>query len=94
MPDEPSQHEFDRALRQTRRAGGDGVYDLDLHNAWRVGGGLNGGFLLAQIGQALRATLAADLATPRVTCEMVVWQLTCLASGTSKRPETANAGRL
>src|SRR6476469_9008640 len=32
---------------------GDGVYGADLADGWRVGGGVNGGYLLATIGRAL-----------------------------------------
>jgi hypothetical protein len=60
MSEEPLPHEFDRALSQTPRVGRSGVYDLELADDWRVGGGLNGGFLLAHIGQALRTTLTVD----------------------------------
>jgi hypothetical protein len=59
MPD-PSPHEFDLALNQVPRTGRPAVRDLHLAEEWRIGGGLNGGFLLAQIGQALRSTLTAD----------------------------------
>ncbi len=60
MSPEPEPHEFDQALGQTERAGRPGVYDLSLSDDWRVGGGLNGGFLLAQVGRALRSALAAQ----------------------------------
>lgn len=59
MPD-PSPHEFDKALRQTPHPDRPGCYDLELADDWRVGGGLNGGFLLAQIGQSLRSTFTPD----------------------------------
>jgi acyl-CoA thioesterase len=40
--------------RQTAVADhGDGVYLADLADGWRVGGGVNGGYLLATIGHAL-----------------------------------------
>ena len=32
---------------------GEGVYGADLADGWRVGGGVNGGYLLATIGHAL-----------------------------------------
>ncbi len=36
---------------------GDGVWSADLHGGWTVGGGLNGGYLLAILGRTLRAAL-------------------------------------
>jgi acyl-CoA thioesterase len=38
---------------------GEGEYVADLAPGWQVGGGLNGGYLLAVIGNALRAALPA-----------------------------------
>jgi len=48
-------HEFDRltALSPT----GPGEYAADLSSGWVVGGGVNGGYLLAVMGQALRHAL-------------------------------------
>jgi hypothetical protein len=37
--------------------GGDGTYAADLRPGWVVGGGLNGGYLLATLGRALGATV-------------------------------------
>ncbi|MCD6640011.1 MAG: thioesterase family protein [Nocardioides sp.] len=34
---------------------GDGVYDATLDDGWRVGGGLNGGYLLGVVGNAVAA---------------------------------------
>ena len=48
--------ELDRGIALT--AQGDGVYAADLDPGWVVGGGLNGGYLLAVIGNAMRAELA------------------------------------
>ncbi|WP_066643234.1 thioesterase family protein [Serinicoccus hydrothermalis] len=54
MSDQPgSQAEYDRHIAV--RATGDGGYAADLTDGWAVGGGLNGGYLLAVIGNALRA---------------------------------------
>jgi len=50
-------YEFDRDVAVTRT--GTGVYARDLADGWRVGGGLNGGYLLAVIGTAVRDQLAA-----------------------------------
>ncbi len=47
--------EFD--LHTTARADGAGRYAVDLDGGWQVGGGLNGGYLLATVGSALREAL-------------------------------------
>lgn len=36
------------------RAVAPGVFEIDLHPGWAVGGGLNGGYLLAVVGNAVR----------------------------------------
>jgi hypothetical protein len=48
--------EYDRDTRVSAR--GDGVYDATLAPGWGVGGGVNGGYLLAIIGHAVRDLLA------------------------------------
>src|SRR4051812_31393369 len=48
-------HEFDRDTAVVRQ--GDGTYAAELTAGWVVGGGVNGGFLLAVLGSALRAGL-------------------------------------
>jgi acyl-CoA thioesterase len=50
-------HEFDQHI-DVSPAGG-GRYAADLSAGWLVGGGVNGGYLLAVIGNALRAELPA-----------------------------------
>lgn len=47
-------HEFDTQIAVTPQ---DGSYAADLSEGWSVGGGLNGGYLLAVIGNAVRHTL-------------------------------------
>jgi hypothetical protein len=47
--------EFDRDTAVTPR--GDGRYDAELSPGWVVGGGVNGGYLLAVVANALRAEL-------------------------------------
>jgi acyl-CoA thioesterase len=47
--------EFDEQIAVTESAPGE--YVAELAPGWRVGGGLNGGYLLAVIGNAMRATL-------------------------------------
>src|SRR5690349_10881563 len=49
--------EFDRDTVVTPL--GDGRYDAELAPGWVVGGGVNGGYLLAIIGNAVRAEIAA-----------------------------------
>lgn len=46
-------HELDRDVEVASR--GDGRYDARLAPGWVVGGGVNGGYLLAVLGSALRA---------------------------------------
>src|SRR6478735_7778334 len=48
-------HEFDSQIEVEREGGG--VFSADLSAGWVVGGGVNGGYLLAVIGNALRASL-------------------------------------
>jgi acyl-CoA thioesterase len=47
-------HEFDGAIALTHTDDG---YDVELDPGWVVGGGVNGGYLLAVLGNALRETL-------------------------------------
>src|SRR6478735_2983321 len=48
-------HEFDSQIEVGREGGG--VFSADLSAGWVVGGGVNGGYLLAVVGNALRASL-------------------------------------
>ena len=48
-------HEFDQHI--ALRPGGEGRYDADVSDGWVVGGGVNGGYLLALVGNAVRAAL-------------------------------------
>jgi hypothetical protein len=50
--------ELDRGIAVT--ACGDGSYAADLDPGWLVGGGLNGGYLLAVVGNAVRDRLSAS----------------------------------
>jgi hypothetical protein len=49
-------YEFDRAIALTPVS--DGTYSAELDGGWVVGGGVNGGYLLAVIGNAVRDVLA------------------------------------
>ncbi|MGH3414786.1 MAG: thioesterase family protein [Marmoricola sp.] len=51
-------YEFDRGIAVRRRAGGE--YAADLDPGWRIGGGLNGGYVLAVVGNAVRHRLAGE----------------------------------
>ena len=48
-------HEFDSQIDVTRES--EGRYAADLSAGWQVGGGVNGGYLLAVMGNAIRASL-------------------------------------
>ena len=54
MPDATTEPEFDRDT--CLEAAGEGRFARDLAPGWVVGGGLNGGYLLAVVGHALRRT--------------------------------------
>ena len=49
--------EFDEGSAVTARVGEPGVYDSALGKGWRIGGGVNGGVLLAIAGRALATEL-------------------------------------
>jgi acyl-CoA thioesterase len=51
-------YEFDRGI--VVEPTGPGEYSADLDAGWVVGGGVNGGYALAVIGNAIRAELSAD----------------------------------
>ena len=55
MPDRPMPYEFDRDIAVSTLP--DGAYAAQLAPGWVVGGGVNGGYLLAVIGNAVRARL-------------------------------------
>ncbi|MFL6131917.1 MAG: thioesterase family protein [Nocardioidaceae bacterium] len=52
--------EFDRGIAATRRADQPTTYDVELGSGWQIGAGINGGMLLATVGNALRASLEGD----------------------------------
>jgi acyl-CoA thioesterase len=51
--------EFDEGSAVEARSGEPGVYDAALGEGWRIGGGVNGGVLLAIAGRALAAEFGA-----------------------------------
>ncbi len=54
--------EFDREIAVTGRPDQPGAYDAELGPGWRIGGGVNGGLLLALAGHALRRELGPESA--------------------------------
>jgi hypothetical protein len=56
---EPLEHELDRGIAVTRSSTGvPGEYAAHLDGGWVVGGGVNGGYVLAVAGNAIRSELA------------------------------------
>jgi acyl-coenzyme A thioesterase PaaI-like protein len=53
-----TESEFDRGVALQDK--GDGVFAASLDAGWVVGGGVNGGYLLAVIGNAIRAALSGS----------------------------------
>ena len=54
----PVSTEFDTGSAVVARDGEHGVYDTTLGEGWRIGGGINGGLLLATAGRALSQVFA------------------------------------
>lgn len=52
--------EFDEGVALTRRPDDAATFDARLGEGWQIGAGVNGGLLLAVMGQALRARFADD----------------------------------
>jgi acyl-coenzyme A thioesterase PaaI-like protein len=52
--------EFDRGIAVTARPSAPATYDTELGAGWQIGAGVNGGLLLATLGNALGSTFAAD----------------------------------
>ncbi len=52
--------EFDRGIALTAQPGRPGSYAVDLDPGWQVAAGVNGGLLLAALGNALRHTFQGD----------------------------------
>ena len=52
------EYEFDRGIAV--ESSGPGEYSANLGAGWVVGGGINGGYALAVVGNAIRAELSAD----------------------------------
>lgn len=49
----PATHQFDSAVSVTPRGGG--VYDAPIRDGWDINGNANGGYLMALVGNAMRA---------------------------------------
>lgn len=56
-----AESEFDREIALEPRDGEAGTYDARMGEGWRIGGGVNGGLLLALAGHALRRELGAPV---------------------------------
>ncbi|MFC1420310.1 thioesterase family protein [Streptacidiphilus cavernicola] len=85
--------EFDRGIAVAARPGAASVYDAELDGGWRIGGGINGGLLLALVGNALRAELGRDggHADP---FSISAYYLSAARSGPAEvRTETVRRGR-
>ena len=52
--------EFDRGIAVSARPSAPASYDAELGAGWQIGAGVNGGMLLATLGNALGATFAGD----------------------------------
>ena len=52
--------EFDEGVAVTARPGDEETFDARLGEGWQIGAGVNGGLLLAVMGNALRARFADD----------------------------------
>lgn len=57
-------HEFDRGIRVSPRTGELSSYDVTLGEGWTIGFGVNGGVLLAAVGNALRETFPGRTPDP------------------------------
>src|SRR3954471_24190119 len=49
--------EVDRGIAAPRRSDQPTTYDVELGAGWQIGAGVNGGMLLATLGNALRSSL-------------------------------------
>lgn len=58
--DASADSEFDRGMRVVPRAGDAATYDADLGTGWQIGAGVNGGMLLATLGNALAHAFAEE----------------------------------
>lgn len=80
--------EFDQAI--ALRPGSDGSYDGELGAGWRIGGGINGGLLLAVAGNALSQQLPGHPDPLSISC----YYLSASVPGPATvRTETVRRGR-
>jgi acyl-CoA thioesterase len=59
-PASGSTSEFDTGVRMSPRPGEPGSFDAELGAGWQIGAGVNGGMLLAVLGNALGSVFADD----------------------------------
>lgn len=86
--------EFDRGTAVTARPGVPSVYDADLDGGWRIGGGINGGLLLALVGNALRQELGSGEGGHPDPLSISAYYLSAARPGPAEvRTETVRRGR-
>ncbi len=88
--------EFDEGSAVAPRVDEPGAYDVALGDGWRIGGGVNGGILLATIGRALAVELgAADDERPAHPHPLAIsaYFLTPGAPGPATRADLGAASR-
>ena len=88
-----AEFEFDRGTAVARRDGEPSVYDAVLDPGWRIGGGINGGLLLALAGRALSEQLG-DAAGHADPVSVSGYYLSASRPGPAEvRVDTVRAGR-
>ena len=91
--DRQQDFEFDRGTAVSRREGEPPVYDAVLDPGWRIGGGINGGLLLALAGRALSQHLG-DAAGHVDPVSLSGYYLSASRPGPAEvRVETVRSGR-
>ncbi|MEZ0067410.1 acyl-CoA thioesterase [Streptacidiphilus sp. MAP12-20] len=88
-----SASEFDRGTAVVRRQGTSGVFDAELDAGWQIGGGINGGLLLALAGRALSEHLGEAAGHP-YPISISGYYLSASRSGPAElRVDTVRTGR-
>ncbi|MCX5209181.1 thioesterase family protein [Kitasatospora sp. NBC_00240] len=99
--------EFDQGIALTPRPDGPGLYDGELGAGWQIGGGINGGLLLAVAGHALSLQhpehpdpmsisgyyLSASRPGPATVSTEVIRGGRSLSTGTASLSQTDEQGR-
>ena len=98
--------EFDQGIALTPRPDGPGLYDGELGAGWQIGGGVNGGLLLAVAGHALKLEhpghpdpmsisgyyLSASRPGPATVSTEVIRRGRSLSTGTASLTQTGDDG--